>query len=70
MRVSVMMASRFAGKVPERQPFGDSSVAKRGMGNEESGVAAERGKESGWRSKRGRKSELQAGEPEASSEVG
>ncbi len=70
MRVGVMMGSRFGNKVPERQPFGDLSMAKRGIGYEDSGVAEERGAESGRRVKRRRKSQLQGGNVEASSEVG
>lgn len=63
MRVGVMMGSRFK-KVPERQPFGDSSVAKKRMvgDGEESGVAEERGKEPRGRSKRSRKGKLQSGD--------
>lgn len=70
MRVGVMMAGRFGSKVPERQPFGDSSVAKKGMGNEDSGVAEERGSESGGRVKRRRKGQLQGRDVEGSGEVG
>ena len=70
MRVGVMMGSRFKDKVPERQPFGDLSMAKKGIGYEDSGVAEERGAESGRRVKRRRKSQLQGGNVEASSEVG
>jgi len=70
MRVGVMMGSRFKDKVPERQPFGDLSMAKKGIGYEDSGVAEERGAESGRRVKRRRKSQLQGGDVEASSEVG
>ena len=70
MRVGVMVGSRFK-KEPERMPFGDTSKAKvrmRGNGknrgglDEESGVAAERGEESGGRVKRGRKGKLQSGD--------
>lgn len=74
MRVGVMMAGRFR-KVPEQQPFGDSSQAKvrmRGNGKE-SGVAKERGSESGGRVKRRRAGQLQSGDwgqPEGSGEVG
>lgn len=63
MRVGVLVGSRF-NRVPERQPFGDSSRAKvrmRGNG-QESGVAAEGGEESGGRVKRRRKGELQPGD--------
>jgi len=71
MRVGVMMGSRFGNKVPERQPFGDLSMAKKGIGNgKDSGVAEERGAESGGRVKRRRKSQLQGGNAEASGEVG
>ena len=70
MRVGVMMGSRFKDKVPERQPFGDLSMAKKGIGYEDSGVAEEGGAESGRRVKRRRKSQLQGGNAEASSEVG
>jgi len=70
MRVGVMMGSRFKDKVPERQPFGDLSMAKKGIGYEDSGVAEEGGAESGRRFKRRRKSQLQGGNAEASSEVG
>lgn len=71
MRVGVMMGSRFGSKVPERQPFGDLSMAKKGIGNgKDSGVAEERGAESGRRVKRRRKSQLQGGNVKASSEVG
>lgn len=71
MRVGVMMGSRFKDKVPERQPFGDLSMAKKGIGNgKDSGVAAEGGSESGGRVKRRRKGQLQGGNAEASSEVG
>jgi hypothetical protein len=69
-----MMAGRFRGKVPEVQPFGDSSIAKVRMGNgEESSVAAEGGQEPKRRAKRRGKSELQSGDggqPQGSSEVG
>ncbi len=62
MRVGVMMGSRFS-RSPERQPFGDTSKAKKGMGNgEKSGVAAERGEEPGGRAKRRRKGKLQSGD--------
>ena len=74
MRVGVMIGSRFKDRVPERQPFGDSTVAKMGMGNgEESSVAAEGGAEPRGRAKRRRKSQLQGGDGgnvEASGEVG
>lgn len=74
MRVGVMVGSRFGDRVPERKPFGDSSVAKARMRNgEESGVAAERGEEPKRRVKRGRKGKLQGGDGgnvEASGEVG
>ena len=70
MRVGVMMGSRFGNKVPERQPFGDLSMAKKGIGYEDSGVAEERGAESGRRFKRRRKGQLQGGNAEASGEVG
>ena len=70
MRVGVMMGSRFKDKVPERQPFGDLSMAKKGIGYEDSGVAEERGAESSRRVKRRRKSQLQGGNVEASGEVG
>lgn len=63
MRVGVMVGSRFGDMVPERKPFGDSSVAKARMRNgEESGVAAEGGSESKRRVKRGRKGKLQGGD--------
>lgn len=74
MRVAVMMAGRFGNKVPEVQPFGDSSKAKVGMRHgKESSVAAEGGQEPKRRVKRRGKSELQSGDggqPQASSEVG
>jgi len=74
MKVAVMMAGRFGVKVPEVQPFGDSSKAKVGMRHgEESSVAAESGEEPKRRVKRRRKGELQSGDggqPEGSSEVG
>lgn len=71
MRVGVMIGSRFKDRVPERQPFGDSTVAKIGMGHgEESSVAAEGGAEPRGRAKRRRKSQLQGGNVEASGEVG
>ena len=70
MRVGVMMGSRFGNKVPERQPFGDLSMAKKGIGYEDSGVAEEGGAESGRRVKRRRKGQLQGGNAEASGEVG
>ena len=70
MRVGVMMGSRFKDKVPERQPFGDLSMAKKGIGYEDSGVAEEGGEESGRRVKRRRKGQLQGGNAEASGEVG
>lgn len=74
MRVGVMTAVRFAGRVPEQQPFGDSSAAKRGLRDgKKSGVAAERGSEPKRRSKRKGPSELQGGDwgdVEASGEVG
>lgn len=71
MRVGVMMGSRFKDKVPERQPFGDLSMAKKGIGNgKDSGVAEERGAESGGRFKRRRKGQLQGRDVEASGEVG
>ena len=70
MRVGVMVGSRFKDKVPERQPFGDLSMAKKGIGYEDSGVAEEGGAESGRRVKRRRKSQLQGGNAEASGEVG
>ena len=73
MRVGVMMGSRFKDKVPERQPFGDLSMAKKGIGYEDSGVAEEGGAESGRRVKRRRKSQLQGGDGgnlEGSGEVG
>lgn len=66
MRVGVMMGSRFKDKVPERKPFGDSSVAKRRMRDEESGVAAERGEEPRGRVKRQGSSELHGGKVKAS----
>jgi len=72
MKVGVIVGSRFRGKVPERQPVGDSSVAKVRMRGNVS-VAAEGGKESGGRFKRGRKGKLQPGdrgESEGSGEVG
>ena len=63
MRVGVMVGSRFK-KEPERMPFGDTSKAKVRMrvNGKESGVAAERGEESGGRVKRGRKGKLQSGD--------
>lgn len=70
MRVGVMIGSRFKDKVPERQPFGDLSMAKKGIGYEDSGVAEEGGAESGRRVKRRRKSQLQGRDAEASGEVG
>ena len=70
MRVGVMVGSRFKDKVPERQPFGDLSMAKKGIGYEDSGVAEEGGSESRGRFKRRRKGQLQGGNVEASSEVG
>ena len=73
MRVGVMMGSRFKDKVPERQPFGDLSRAKMGIGSVDSGVAKEGGAESGRRVKRRRKSQLQGGDGgnlEGSGEVG
>jgi hypothetical protein len=71
MRVGVMIGSRFKDRVPERQPFGDSTVAKMGMGNgEESSVAAEGGAEPRGRAKRRRSRQLQGGNVEASGEVG
>jgi hypothetical protein len=71
MRVGVMIGSRFKDRVPERQPFGDSTVAKIGMGNgEESSVAAEGGAEPRGRAKRRRSRQLQGGNVEASGEVG
>lgn len=70
MRVGVMVGSRFKDKVPERQPFGDLSMAKKGIGYEDSGVAEERGAESGGRVKRRRKGQLQGRDVEASGEVG
>lgn len=70
MRVGVMVGSRFKDKVPERQPFGDLSMAKKGIGYEDSGVAEERGSESGGRVKRRRKGQLQGRDVEGSGEVG
>lgn len=74
MRVGVMIGSRFKDRVPERQPFGDSTVAKIGMGHgEESSVAAEGGAEPRGRAKRRRSRQLQGGDGgnlEASGEVG
>jgi hypothetical protein len=71
MRVGVMIGSRFKDRVPERQPFGDSTVAKMGMGHgEESSVAAEGGAEPRGRAKRRRSRQLQGGNVEASGEVG
>jgi hypothetical protein len=71
MRVGVMIGSRFKDRVPERQPFGDSTVAKMGMGNgEESSVAAEGGAEPRGRAKRRRSRQLQGGNLEVSGEVG
>lgn len=74
MRVGVMMGSRFGSRVPERKPFGDTTKAKRGIGNgEESGMAAERGSKPKRRSKREGPSELQGGDGgnvEGSGEVG
>ncbi len=71
MRVGVMIGSRFKDRVPERQPFGDSTVAKMGMGHgEESSVAAEGGAEPRGRVKRRRKGQLQGRDVEASGEVG
>ena len=71
MRVGVMIGSRFKDRVPERQPFGDSTVAKMGMGNgEESSVAAEGGAEPRGRAKRRRSRQLQGGNVEGSGEVG
>jgi hypothetical protein len=71
MRVGVMVGSRFGREVPERKPFGDSSVAKRRMrGGKESSVAAVGGEESVGRVKRSRKKKLQSGDggqPEGSS---
>lgn len=62
MRVGVMMGSRF-GRSPERQPFGDTSKAKKRMKNvKESSVAKEGGEESGRGVKRRRKSKLQSGD--------
>ena len=71
MRVGVMIGSRFKDRVPERQPFGDSTVAKMGMGHgEESSVAAEGGAEPRGRAKRRRSRQLQGWDVEASGEVG
>jgi len=74
MRVGVMIGSRFRDRVPERQPFGDSTVAKMGMGHgKESSMAAEGGSEPGGRFKRRRSRKLQGGDggnAEASGEVG
>jgi hypothetical protein len=58
-----MMGSRFGLRVPERQVFGDSSLAKMGIGRgKESGVAAEGGEESKRGVKRRRAGELQSGD--------
>jgi hypothetical protein len=63
MRVGVMVGTRLFSRSPERQVFGDSSVAKVRMGRgKESGVAAEGGAESGGRVKRRRAGELQPGD--------
>ncbi len=63
MKVAVMMAGRFGKRVPERQPFGDTSKAKVGMRNaKKSGVAEEGGEKPKRRSKRRGKGELQSGD--------